>query len=302
MKISSVSFKTLLSVLLFANILNCNFISAQNKKLNTLNIKTNKQLHEHFKYKNDGSILVSGHRGGREKGFPENSIQGFENVLSQLPAFFEIDPRLTKDSVIVLMHDATLDRTTTGKGKLSNYTWAELQDIRLKDYDGNVTDYKIPTLEEAIIWSKGKTVINLDKKDVPMEMIVKLIKKHSAENNVMLTVHTGAQARYYYDRFPTIMLSAFSRNMKEYEDLVISGVPWENMIAYVSYSIDENNKAIVDMLHAKGVRCMISVAPTHDRLETVQERNLKYKEEINKKPDIIESDIPTEIWKALKSQ
>lgn len=302
MKISSVSFKTLLSVLLFANILNCNFISAQNKKLNTLNIKTNKQLHEYFKYKNDGSILISGHRGGREKGFPENSIQGFENVLSQLPAFFEIDPRLTKDSVIVLMHDATLDRTTTGKGKLSNYTWAELQDIRLKDYDGNVTDYKIPTLEEAIIWSKGKTVINLDKKDVPMEMIVKLIKKHNAENNVMLTVHTGAQARYYYDRFPTIMLSAFSRNMKEYEDLVISGVPWENMIAYVSYSIDENNKAIVDMLHAKGVRCMISVAPTHDRLETAQERNLKYKEEINKKPDIIESDIPTEIWKALKSQ
>lgn len=302
MKISSVSFKTLLSVLLFANILNCNFISAQNKKLNTLNIKTNEQLHEHFKYKNDGSILISGHRGGREKGFPENSIQGFENVLSQLPAFFEIDPRLTKDSVIVLMHDATLDRTTTGKGKLSDYTWAELQDIRLKDYDGNVTDYKIPTLEEAIIWSKGKTVINLDKKDVPMEMIVKLIKKHNAENNVMLTVHTGAQARYYYDRFPTIMLSAFSRNIKEYEDLVISGVPWENMIAYVSYSIDENNKAIVDMLHAKGVRCMISVAPTHDRLENAQERNLKYKEEINKKPDIIESDIPTEIWKALKSQ
>lgn len=302
MKILSVSFKTLLSVLLFANLLNCNFISAQNKKLNTLNIKTNKQLHDYFKYKNDGSILVSGHRGGREKGFPENSIQGFENVLSQLPAFFEIDPRLTKDSVIVLMHDATLDRTTTGKGKLSDYTWAELQDIRLKDYDGNVTDYKIPTLEEAIIWSKGKTVINLDKKDVPMEMIVKLIKKHNAENHVMLTVHTGAQARYYYDRFPTIMLSAFSRNMKEYEDLVISGVPWENMIAYVSYSIDENNKAIVDMLHAKGVRCMISVAPTHDRLDTAQERNLKYKEEINKRPDIIESDIPTEIWKALKSQ
>lgn len=302
MKILFFSFKVLFLALLLTNTLNCDYISAQNKKLHTLNIKTNKQLHDYFKYKNDGSILISGHRGGREKGFPENSIQGFENVLSQLPAFFEIDPRLTKDSVIVLMHDATLDRTTTGTGKLSDYTWAELQDIRLKDYDGNVTDYKIPTLEEAIIWSKGKTVINLDKKDVPMEMIVKLIKKHKAENNVMLTVHTGAQARYYYDRLPTIMLSAFSRNMKEYEDLVISGVPWENMIAYVSYTINENNKAIVEKLHKKGVRCMISVAPTQDRLNTPEERNTKYKEEVNKKPDIIESDIPTEIWKALKLQ
>lgn len=48
-------------------------------------------------------------------GYAENCIEGLENVLTQMPAFFEIDPRLTKDSVIVLMHDATLDRTTTGK-------------------------------------------------------------------------------------------------------------------------------------------------------------------------------------------
>ena len=100
-------------------------------------------VHEYFRYKADGSILVSGHRGGREKGFPENSIEGFENVLRQLPAFFEIDPRLTKDSVIVLMHDATLDRTTTASGRLADYTWDELQDVRLKDYDGRVTSCRI---------------------------------------------------------------------------------------------------------------------------------------------------------------
>ena len=41
-------------------------------------------------------------------------------------------PRLTKDSVIVLMHDATLDRTTSGKGKLADFTWNELQQIRLQ--------------------------------------------------------------------------------------------------------------------------------------------------------------------------
>lgn len=37
----------------------------------------------------------------------------------------------------------------------------------------------------------------------------------------MLTVHTGAQARYYYDRFPDIMMSVFARNMKEFEDISI---------------------------------------------------------------------------------
>lgn len=276
-------------------------VSAQNK-LHTLKFDDVMQMRDFFKYKGDGSIIISGHRGGYEEGYSENCIEGLENVLKQMPAFFEIDPRLTKDSVIVLMHDGTLDRTTTGTGKVSDYTWKELQKLCLKDHSGKVTDCRIPTLEEVIKWSKGKTVINLDRKDVPMDMIAALIKKYKAEKHVMLTVHTGAQARYYYDRFPTIMMSAFARNMKEFEDLSISGVPWENMIAYVGHSITPANKKICEILHARGVRCMISVAPTHDKLSSKEERASKYKEEIDKKPDIIESDIPTEVWTVLQSR
>jgi glycerophosphoryl diester phosphodiesterase len=277
-----------------------NVVTAQTLKNQSLKILKYEEPHDYFKYKGDGSILISGHRGGREKGYPENSIEGFQNVLRQISAFFEIDPRLTKDSVIVIMHDATLDRTSTGKGSLSDYTWEQLRSVRLKDSDGNVTNCHIPTLEEVIIWSKGKTVVNLDKKDVPMEKTVALIKKLHAENHVMLTVHTGVEARYYYDRLPTIMLSAFARTMTEYEDLVKSGVPWENMIAYVGPTINSGNIKIVGLLHAKGVRCMISVAPTHDKLGEFKARQKAYLDEINKKPDIIESDIPTEIERALK--
>lgn len=275
-------------------------VAAQSFDGHSLNIKNNKDLHSFFAYKNDGAVIISGHRGGREKGFPENSIEGFGNVLSQLPAFFEIDPRLTKDSVIVLMHDATLDRTTTGKGKVSDYTWKELQSVRLKDSEGNVTQCSIPTLEKVITWSKGRTVVNLDKKDVPMEMIVALIKKLKAQDHVMLTVHTGAQARYYYDRFPDIMLSVFARTAAEYEDMTISGVPWKNMIAYVGPTYDEKNRKIIESLHGHGVRCMISVSPTHDTLPSSEKRKIKYKEEIRLKPDIIETDIPTEVWKVLQ--
>ena len=275
---------------------------AQSTKIHSLNIRTFKDLHDFFKYKGDSSILVSGHRGGREKGFSENSLEGFGNVMKQLPAFFEIDPRLTKDSVIVLMHDPTLERTTTGKGRVCDYTWKELKSVRLKDSKGAVTPYSIPTLEKVIMWSKGKTIINLDKKDVPMKMIAALIKKYHAENNVMLTVHNGSQAKYYYDRFPNIMLSAFVRTMKEYNDMATSGVPWQNMIAYVGPTINSENEAVVKLLHTNGVRCMVSFAPTHDKLATYEERQKAYKEEISKHPDIIESDIPTEIWTAMQSQ
>ncbi len=304
MKQKEILFKTSIVILLFTYCFMAGEVAiAQTAKNQTLNIFLKKgKLQKQFKYTGDGSILISGHRGGREKGYPENSLEGLENVLRQMPAFFEIDPRLTKDSVIVLMHDATLERTTTAKGKLADYTWDELQSVRLKDSEGNVTMYKIPTLEEVIVWSKGKTVINLDIKDVPMSMIAELIKKHKAQKHVMVTVHNGKQARYYYDRFPKIMMSAFVRNDKDYDDMEKSGVPWKNMIAYVGPTIDSKNNEIVESLHAKGVRCMVSYAPTLDKLETIAERKKAYKEEIKKKPDIIESDIPTEIWSVLQNK
>jgi glycerophosphoryl diester phosphodiesterase len=276
----------------------CVSINQNSKK----KINTETEVQQHFKYTAGNSIIISGHRGGKEGMYPENSMEGLQKVTETMPAFFEIDPRLTKDSVIVLMHDATLDRTTNGSGKLSDYTWKELQSLRLKDHKGQITSCKIPKLEDIILWSKGKTVVNLDKKDVPMSMIVDIIKKCDAQNYIMLTVHTGAQARYYYDYFPNIMLSAFMRNKKEYEDMAISGVPWKNMIAYVGPTINEENKDIVDLLHQKGVKCMISVSPTHDKIELEKERSIAYRQEIDKNPDIIESDYPIEIWKVLNNK
>ncbi len=72
------------------------------------------------------------------------------------------------------------------------------------------------------------------------------------------------------------------------------------MIAYVEPVIALENQKICEMLRARGLHCMISVALTHDKLKTKEERAAKYKEEINKRPDIIESDIPTEVWKVLQ--
>lgn len=259
-------------------------------------------LSEFFKYEGDGSILISGHRGAwLHTEYPDNSLEGLQYATKVVPGiFFEVDPRLTRDSVIVLMHDATLDRTTNATGKLIDYSWEELDSVRLRDYTGDVTSFRIPTLEEAIRWSIGKTVLNLDRKDVPREMIVELIRQCGAEKNIMLTVHTGEQMRYYYERMPDVMFSARIRNEEEYEDMAAADVPWKNMIAYVGPTVDERNAELVEKLHAHGVRCMISVAPTHDRLESAEERAVKYREEILCGADIIETDIPQELWGVLQ--
>lgn len=296
MKYKYLNYLLLISISIF-------FTQCTNTKLNESSTSYKGSLQNFFKYTGDGSILISGHRGyWLHTEYPDNSLEGLQYATGLIPdIFFEVDPRLTKDSTVVLMHDATLDRTTNGTGKVSDHTLEELKLLNLKDYQGDLTKFGVPTLKETIKWSIGKAVLNLDKKDVPLKLIVDIIKECDAEQHVMLTVHTGAQARYYYDRLPNVMISAWIRNEKEYEDMAISGVPWENLIAYVGHTINERNNSIVERLRKHGVRCMIALSPTHDRLETARERAKFYKKEINKSPDIIETDIPYEVWESIQT-
>lgn len=274
--------------------------NAQTNTLHILKIKDAKALKKYFNRTGKDVPIVSGHRGGMTAGFPENSIETFENTLKYIPAFFEIDPRLTKDSIPVLMHDATLDRTTTGKGKVGNYTLAELQQFRLKDPEGNVTEFKIPTLKEALIWSKGKTIMNLDHKDVPLAMTVKIIKE-SKNEAVMITVHSAKEARFYLNDNPDRMFSAHILTKKAYLEYEAEQIPWQNMIAYIGPKHTSENKELLDLLHAKGVMCMISAAPSFDKLKTEAERAENYRLVFTQGADILESDLPIEVAKAIKN-
>lgn len=274
----------------------CLGASAQKHRLSFKNFK---EISGYFSY-NPGKQIISGHRGTHIAKYPENSIEGFEYVLNHTPAFFEIDPRLTKDSVIVLMHDATLDRTTTGKGKLSDYTWEEVQKLYLKDGDGNVTPFRIPTLEAAMDWAKGKTVLNLDKKDVPLEMTAALIKRKKAEKYMMVTVHTAEQAKFYHDRLPNLMMSAFVKTEAALQAYEKEGLPWKNMIAYIGSEMKEDNKTMYRLLNERGVSVMISAAPKYDKLPTVEERAKAYRAILAEGSTVLESDYPVEVGAALK--
>jgi glycerophosphoryl diester phosphodiesterase len=270
--------------------------------MHTLKINSEKELHQYFRYTGNDAPLVSGHRGGKFKGYPENSIEALAYTLQHTPAFFEVDPRLTKDSVVVLFHDATLDRTSTGKGKLSDYTWEEVKKFQLKDSGGNVTPYRIPTLAEAIQWAKGKTLLNLDKKDVPLEMIAKIIKENDAAACVLLTVHNVKDARYYYEQNKNLMFSAHILKPESFLAFESSGIPWSNVMAYIGPRLTSENKTIMDSLHARGVKCMIGTGPSIDKVQDPVQRESSYKDLIKGGVDIIESDLPVDVAQALFKQ
>lgn len=264
-------------------------------KLHTVHIKNMSELQEYFHYSPEKDIMISGHRGGMLEGYPENSIASCEKTLTMMPSFFEIDPRFTKDSVIVLMHDETLDRTTTGTGKVSDHTYAELQQFYLKDRQGNVTEHKIPTLDEMLEWGKDKTVFNFDNKSIPWQIYSDNLKeKWSKYHNILLSVRSLEEALFYYERNPNVMLCVEISNMEMYEAYKNSDIPWDRIMAYVKYTMDPAQQEVYDLLHSHGVMCMIAIAPTADKIQPKEARIEAYKKELGGNPDIIETDYPAD--------
>ena len=107
-------------------------------------------------------VLVASHRGDW-RNYPENSIPAIESVIRMGVDIMELDVAMTSDSVLVLSHDATVNRMTNGKGAVSSFTLDSLKTLRLKRAHGVATDsLRVPTLEEALMVCKDRILVNVD--------------------------------------------------------------------------------------------------------------------------------------------
>jgi len=123
-------------------------------------------------------IMVCAHR-ATELDIPENSLAGIQKAIDNQIGMVEIDVRQTKDGELILMHDATIDRTTNGTGNVSIYTLQEIQQFNLYKENGTLTNEKIPTLKQIFEKARGKIYINLDINDkAPFNRVYELAKQY----------------------------------------------------------------------------------------------------------------------------
>lgn len=118
-------------------------------------------------------VVVACHRGDW-RNYPENSIPAIESVIRMGADIVEIDVHMTADSVLVLCHDGDVNRTTNfskvfrdqpGKSaRVSNLTLAEIKQLSLKRAHGvEIDTLRMPTLEEALLCTKDRICVNIDK-------------------------------------------------------------------------------------------------------------------------------------------
>lgn len=159
--------KILFSVVLF--VVFCSDLHAQLKDVH--------KIVQYLRHPKNDLVAVCAHRGyWRERGVPENSLFAIQRAVDTGIEMVELDIKMSADGIPVLMHDVTLGRVTNAstrfkKGSNPSVNWftsGDLQQLKLKDRYGNLTNQNLPTLEQALDYIKSQrlsVVIVLDIKD-----------------------------------------------------------------------------------------------------------------------------------------
>jgi glycerophosphoryl diester phosphodiesterase len=198
----------------------------------------------------DGSVMVVAHRGCWQK-TSENSIDAIKACIAAGIDMVELDVRLTRDNVLVLMHDATVDRMTDGKGKVSDLDWAELRKLRLREGKGGntaLTDRHIPSFEEGLRAAKDRILINLDPKSRLSPAMLAMVDK--AGRRSQLLFKADAPAALLIQEGPWLADVRFQPILRQPQ---IEADPTAAIAAYdpihpVSYEIDVKSRAFAPLV------------------------------------------------------
>lgn len=137
--------------------------------------------------------IIIAHRGASAYA-PENTLEAFEKAIEMGAAIIETDVHQTKDSVVVIMHDLSVDRTTNGKGLIKDLPIDKFKQLSLKQKTTTFQEHP-PTLEEAIIKINGRCKLLIELKKGSdyypniEKHIIDLIEKHHAQGWIS-TIHS----------------------------------------------------------------------------------------------------------------
>jgi len=245
--------------------------------------------------------LVSHHRGGPAPGFPENAIEAMDNALKYGPGLMEVDVAQLADGTLILLHDNTLDRTTTGTGAAAEKSWSEVKGLRLKDQNGLVTNFRIPLLVDVLRWSKGRAILTLDiKPSTDFSAVVRAVVETGSQDYVAAIAYTLDQALQFHRQAPDMPITITMRNLDEIKAVESSGIPSANIVAWTGTK--PLPAALYQTLHGKGWRVIMGTlgrgSNAIDNQIAANDNDKRYLEIYQSGVDIIATD---RFW-AVKSQ
>jgi len=240
--------------------------------------------------------LILAHRGGPEMDETENSLETFRRTHRQVPdAILEMDVRMTADSVLVLLHDDELERTTTGTGSLKAKRWAELRRLYLRRLDGQATRQRIPLFADVLRWNANRAVLALDAKPgIDLDRMMNLVEKQGALHSVFVICYTVRDAIRLRERYPTLWLALGFTQAADAERIRKEGMPLSKLIALCPRELPA--ASFFEALHRLGIPCSVGTYGTGNSDEKpMAEAAELYRRYVRQGADILTTDRPVAV-------
>ncbi|MVM28659.1 glycerophosphodiester phosphodiesterase [Spirosoma sp. HMF4905] len=241
-------------------------------------------------------IGVSAHRGNSQLA-PENTLATYLEALRMQVDFIEIDVRTTQDGQLVILHDGTLNRTTTGTGPINTQTLSALKTLSAgKGFDGRFQTEQIPTLEEVCQlvsrWNAShptQTNLYVDCKAVAPQPLIELLQTHGLLKNAVFYGSDDALLALKQVA-PTARLMP---SLKKAEDMA------EKINKLNPYAFDLNwqvvNEALVQQIHQRGIKAFSDLLGPFDSAE-------QYQKAARFHLDVIQTDYVIKVYRTLSEK
>ena len=237
-------------------------------------------------------IQISAHRGNTGWA-PENTLATYKNALKLRVNFIEIDVRTSADGQLIILHDGTLNRTTSGEGPVKNQSFSELRKLSAGKGKEAYLKEKIPSLEEVCKliskWSKWhvrKTFIYVDCKEVLPRPLVEILKKYGL---AFESCFYGNDS-FLYSLKQELPEARLMPSLRKKEDIAAK------ISALQPYAFDASwptlTREIIQEAHSKGIQVFTDLLGPLDHVEN-------YKKAAEMGVDLIQTDKPSLVLKTL---
>ena len=235
-----------------------------------------------FSWLDSNETILSAHRGAHTVA-PENTVEAIHSAIELGYGAVEIDPRISKDGEIFLMHDDTVDRTTNGKGPLEQLTSDQVKELEINTkgypkYSSKVL--RVPTFDQAIEkLSDSELILNVDGSkgnwmdEEFVNKIVETIKHHGVFDRTFFVLSDEDERKFLNTLYPEACLSWLVPEDSKIESEIKKAREYEH--ALLSISDKMVTEQMIDTLNESGIYYQIYGVNSQDRFDILKQWQAK---------------------------
>jgi glycerophosphoryl diester phosphodiesterase len=192
----------------------------------------------------------------------ENTIAAYDIAWKMGADGIETDVRKTSDGYLVIMHDATVNKTTNGSGRVEDMTLEQIKALKIRSFNIEVPVQSVPTFMETLVFLKGKTLLDVDLKTNDIGAVVNEITLAGMTNSAYIVIGSPAEAYAARSVNPDVAIMPKVTNVEEAREFV------ENLSPIAFFEIEYSNATpeLVEYIHSNDIKIHLNALLNYDFL------------------------------------